>query len=54
VEVGGHRFEKVRATETPEYVKQVADAMADKYTSDIIIRWFPHPLTMRLEPEVAP
>jgi hypothetical protein len=51
VEVAGHRFEHVRATEAPDYADRVNKAMADKYTSDIIVRLFPHPLTMRLTPE---
>jgi hypothetical protein len=29
----------------------VATAMADKYWSDVIVRHFDHPLTMRLTPE---
>jgi len=53
VELAGHRFEKVRATEAPDYVDRVNQAMAGKYTSDIIIHHFSHPLTMRLRPEPA-
>ena len=30
---------------------KVAEAMADKYWSDVLIRWVDHPLTARLEPE---
>lgn len=51
VELAGRRFDKVRATEVPEYVDRVNRAMADKYSSDIIIHHFSHPLTMRLRPE---
>jgi hypothetical protein len=29
----------------------VAKAMAEKYTSDIFVRYFNHPLTMRLSPD---
>jgi hypothetical protein len=53
VEVAGHRFERVRVTEAPDQVERVNKAMADKYTSDILIRLFPHPLTLRLNPETA-
>ncbi|HUI25759.1 MAG TPA: hypothetical protein VL403_06700 [Candidatus Kryptonia bacterium] len=53
IELAGHRFEHVRATETPDYVDRVNQAMADKYTGDIIIHHFSHPLTMRLRPESA-
>jgi hypothetical protein len=29
--------------------EKVAAAIAQKYWSDVVIRWFPHPLTVRLE-----
>jgi hypothetical protein len=51
VEVGGHRFDRVRGVPAPDYAERVAAAMADKYTSDIFVRWFSHPLTLRLVPE---
>ncbi len=51
VEVGGARFDKVRAVPAPEMAERVAKAMADKYTSDLFVRWLPHPLTLRLVPE---
>jgi hypothetical protein len=54
VEINDHRFENVRATAAPDYVDRVAKAMADKYTSDIFVRLFSHPLTMRLRPEAPP
>jgi hypothetical protein len=51
VEVAGHRFEHVRATNAPQQVDRVANAMAAKYTMDRLVRLFHHPLTMRLKPE---
>lgn len=51
VRVGGEEFERVRAEEAPDMVERVAEAMGEKYTSDLLIRFFPHPLTMRLTPE---
>ncbi|HVN86407.1 MAG TPA: hypothetical protein VMW17_16355 [Candidatus Binatia bacterium] len=51
VEIGGHRFDRVRATEARDYVERVSQAMAAKYTSDIFVHYFSHPLTMRLRPE---
>jgi hypothetical protein len=51
VRIGGEEFDKVRAEEAPEMVDRVAAAMGEKYTSDILIRYFDHPLTMRLAPE---
>ena len=38
---------------TTPIAPEVAAAMADKYWSDIFIRWFPHPLTLRLVPDVV-
>lgn len=51
VEVAGQRFERVRGVPAPDYADRVAKAMADKYTSDIFVHWFSHPLTLRLVPE---
>ena len=49
VKIGGQRFDDVRVVPAPEMVEQVAEAMAKKYPLDLIIRYFPHPLTVRLE-----
>jgi hypothetical protein len=54
VEVAGQRFDRVRGVPTPEYADRVAKAMADKYTSDIFVHLFSHPLTLRLVPEDVP
>ncbi|MFI5366686.1 MAG: hypothetical protein ACHQ4J_13800 [Candidatus Binatia bacterium] len=51
VDVAGQRFDHVRGVPVPEYAERVAKAMADKYTSDIFVRFFSHPLTLRLVPE---
>lgn len=51
VEVAGQRFDHVRGVPAPEYADRVAKAMADKYTSDIFVHLFSHPLTLRLVPE---
>jgi archaeosine-15-forming tRNA-guanine transglycosylase len=51
VRLGGETFERVRAVAAPEMKERVAKAMAEKYRADIIIRLFPHPLTLRLERE---
>ena len=50
VEIGGQRFDAVRLIDAPDKVDAVAKAMADKYWSDWYIRWFAHPMTLRLEP----
>jgi hypothetical protein len=54
VEVAGQRFDHVRGVPAPEYAERVAQAMADKYTSDIFVRLFSHPLILRLVPEAPP
>ena len=51
VEVAGHRFDRVQGVPAPDQAERVAKAMAEKYTSDIIVRWMSHPLTLRLVPE---
>ena len=51
VRVAGEQFERIKGMPAPESVERVARAMADKYWSDVIIRHFDHPLTMRLVPE---
>lgn len=53
VEVAGQRFDRVRGVPAPEYADRVAKAMAEKYTSDIVVHLVPHPLTLRLVPEEA-
>jgi hypothetical protein len=49
VKIGGQRFDDVRVVPAPEMAEQVAAAMAKKYPLDLLIRYFPHPLTVRLE-----
>lgn len=51
VTVAGRRFERVRAEPVPDMAERVADAMAEKYWSDVFIRFVPHPLTARLVPQ---
>src|SRR5262245_55311670 len=51
VTVAGKRFEHVRCEPAPEQAARVAEAIGHKYTSALLIRFFPHPLTCRLVPE---
>jgi len=51
VEIAGQRFDKVRGVPAPESAQRVAAAMAEKYWSDIFVRYMRHPLTLRLAPE---
>jgi len=50
VRIAGEEFSAVRAEPAPQMAERVATAMADKYWADIVIRFFAHPLTMRLAP----
>lgn len=51
VRIAGQRFDRVRAQHVPEFRERVAKAMGKKYWTDLIIRFFPHPMTIRLIPE---
>jgi hypothetical protein len=51
VRVAGEEFERVKGVPAPEEAERVAKAMGEKYWSDALIRYFPHPLTLRLVPE---
>jgi hypothetical protein len=50
VRIAGQEFDEVEGVPAPERVEAVAAAMAEKYTTDVVIRWFSHPLTLRLVP----
>ncbi len=50
VRIAGQQFEHVLAHPAPDMKDAVAKAMAAKYWSDLLIRYFDHPLTMRLTP----
>jgi hypothetical protein len=51
VRIAGQQFDRVKAESVPDMVEPVAAAMGEKYTSDFLIKYFNHPLTMRLTPE---
>jgi hypothetical protein len=51
VRIAGQQFDRVKGTPVPEKAEEVAAAMGDKYWSDLFIRYFNHPLTLRLTPE---
>lgn len=51
VKIAGASFPKVKGEPAPEMADRVSAAMADKYWSDVFIRWVSHPLTLRLVPE---
>ena len=51
IRIGGHEYEHVRAVDVPAMAEQVAAAMHEKYWNDFFVHYFPHPFTMRLEPD---
>jgi hypothetical protein len=48
VKVAGQQFDRIKTEAAPDMAGAVAKAIADKYWSDIFVRFFPHPLTLRL------
>lgn len=51
VKIGDQQFDHVRIEDAPDFRDRVADSMAHKYWSDVLVRLFPHPMTARLRPE---
>lgn len=54
IRIAGEEIERVKAEPAPEATDAVAAAMAEKYWTDVVIRHFPHPLTIRLSPQTYP
>ena len=53
VRIQGQQFDRVKGVPAPEQTERVAKGMGEKYWSDVFVRYFDHPLTLRLEPEPA-
>jgi hypothetical protein len=51
VRVAGQEFDHVRVENAPEMTERVAAELAEKYWSDVLVRYVPHPLTVRLVPK---
>lgn len=51
VRIAGQQFDRVKAESVPDMAAPVAKAMGEKYTSDLVVHLFNHPLTMRLTPQ---
>jgi hypothetical protein len=51
VKIAGQQFDHVHGVPAPEYAERVSNAMADKYWTDLFVRYMNHPLTLRLMPE---
>ena len=49
IKIAGQRSDQVLVIRAPEMAEAVATAMAEKYWSDLYVRYFPHPMTVRLE-----
>lgn len=54
VRLGDKQFDRVHAQPAADYAVRVAGAMADKYWTDIFVRWLDHPLTLELVPAAVP
>jgi hypothetical protein len=50
VRILGERFDRVKGVPAPDQVERVAQAMAAKYWSDVLVRHVTHPMTLRLVP----
>lgn len=50
VRIAGQQFDQVTGEAAPDMAAAVDAAMADKYTTDVFVRWMDHPLTLRLVP----
>jgi len=53
VRIEGQEFERVEGVPVPEMADAVGRAMAEKYWSDVFVRFFSHPLTLRLVPAAS-
>lgn len=51
IKLAGREFENVEMMQVPEMAERVAEAMAGKYSTDIFVRYFNHPYTMKLVPK---
>jgi len=50
IRIAQQEFDQVEAQSVPEMADKVAAAMADKYTTDLFVRYMSHSLTVRLVP----
>ena len=51
VRIAGKEFPKVLGVPVPDEAERVEALMAEKYWTDVFVRWMDHPLTLRLRPE---
>lgn len=50
VRIAGQEFDHVRVENAPEMADRVAAELAEKYWTDVLVRFMSHPLTVRLVP----
>jgi hypothetical protein len=50
VRIDGQKF-RVKGVDSPGDAERVAQAMGGKYWSDVVIKYFAHPMTLKLVPE---
>jgi hypothetical protein len=49
VRIDGQQF-RVKGVDSPADAERVAKAMGEKYWSDVVIKYFDHPMTLKLVP----
>ena len=49
VRIDGQQF-RVKGVDSPADAERVAQAMGDKYWSDVLVKYFAHPMTLKLVP----
>jgi len=54
LKVADQEFDSVKLVEMPDMKQKVADAMAEKYRLDILVRYESHPMVARLVAEAPP
>ena len=54
IRIAGEEFAGIEAVPVPDMAESVAEAMGEKYWSDVFIKYFAHPLTMRLVERTGP
>lgn len=50
IKIADQVFDNIEMVNSPEMVERVAAAMAEKYSTDIFVRYMAHPYTMKVAP----
>lgn len=51
IKIFGKEFANVELVSTPDMAERVAAAMAEKYSTDLFVRYMDHPYTMKVVPK---